>query len=50
MPDRELARGFDQIVNGLPALLADQLADELAEPVNVLAQGTVLLIEIDIRA
>ncbi len=48
--DRELARRLDEIEQGLAALLAHELADELAEPMHVLAQRTVLFREEDVRA
>ena len=50
MRDRELARRLDEIEQRLAALLAHELADELAEPVHVLAQCTVLLREEDVGA
>src|SRR6185503_15199225 len=48
--DRQLARRLDEIEQGLAALLAHELADELAEPMDVLAQRAVLLREEDVRA
>ena len=48
--DRELARGLDEIEQRLAALLAHELADELAEPMHVLAQRAILLREEDVRA
>ena len=48
--DRELARGLDEVEQRLAALLAHELADELAEPVHVLAQRLVLLREEDVGA
>ena len=48
--DREPARRLDEIEQRLAALLAYELADELAEPVHVLAQRTVLLRKKDVRS
>ena len=48
--DRELARRLDEIEQRLAALLAHELADELAEPMHVLAQRAILLREEDVRA
>jgi len=48
--DRELARRFHEIEQRLAALLAHELADELAEPVHVLAQRLLLLREEDVGA
>ena len=48
--DRELARRLDEIEQRLAALLAHELADELAEPMHVLAQRTILLREKDVGA
>ena len=50
MRDRELASRFDEIEQRLAALLAHELADELAEPMHVLAQCAVLLREKDVGA
>ena len=48
--DRELARGFDEVEQRLAALLEHELPDELAEPMDVLAQRTILLREKDVGA
>ena len=50
MRDRELAGRLDEIEQRLAALLAHELADELAEPMHVLAQRAILLREKDVGA
>ncbi|HEY9183017.1 MAG TPA: hypothetical protein VIQ99_07440, partial [Gammaproteobacteria bacterium] len=48
--DRKLASRFDEVEQSLAALFPDQLADELAQAVHVLAQRPVLLREKDVGA
>ena len=48
--DRGAARRLDEVVERLAALLADDLADELAQAVHVLAQRLILLGEDDVGA
>ncbi len=48
--DRSTPRGLDEVVQRLAGLLANELADELAEPMHVLAQRLILLGEEDVGA
>jgi len=50
MRDREAARRLHEVEQGLAALLAHDLADELAQAMHVLAQRAVLLREEDVGA
>ncbi len=50
MRDRQLARRLDEVEQRLAALLAHELADELAEPMHVLAQRTIFFREKDVGA
>ncbi len=47
--DRRAPRRLDEIEQRLAALLADELTDELPEPVHVLAKRLILLREEDVR-
>ena len=50
MRDRGFARGLDEVEQRLAALLAHDFADELAEPMHVLAQRLIFFGEKDVGA